>query len=97
METVKTEAVEDFIIVDPKTEVDDFDNEDNSNEVPAEFVDFPETVEVTARTDAGFDDSDLVIVRPDGVATRPDSLATPPVTDNSNDSDSQKILGECYC
>jgi len=92
METVKTEAVEDFIIVDPKTEVDDFDNEDNSNEVPAEFVDFPETVEVTARTDAGFDDSDLVIVRPDGVATRHDSLATPPVTDNSNDSDSQKIL-----
>ena len=98
METVKTEAIEDFIIVDPKTEVeDDFDNnDDNSNEVPAEFVDFPETVEVSARTDGvgpGFDDSDLVIVRHDGVAARPDALITKP---DGEESETPKVLGLFY-
>jgi hypothetical protein len=61
METVKTEIVEDFIIVNPKVE-DDFD--ENSNDLPAELVDFPDTVEVTARSDVDQPDSyDIVIER----------------------------------
>ena len=43
---VKTELPDEFIIVDPKTEVDD-DYDDNSN---LEYVHFPETVEITAPT-----------------------------------------------
>lgn len=43
---VKTELPDEFIIVDPKTEVDD-DYDDNSN---SEYVHFPETVEITAPT-----------------------------------------------
>ncbi len=43
---VKTELPDEFIIVDPKTEVDD-DYDDNSN---SEYVNFPETVEITAPT-----------------------------------------------
>ena len=46
MSMVKTE-VDEFIIVNPKAELEFDNNDENSNEVPAEFVDFPDTVEVT--------------------------------------------------
>jgi len=66
---VKTE-VDEFILVNPKSELESefVNNDENSNEVPAEFVDFPDTVEVTARTDCISDDLEeghLVIDHPD--------------------------------
>jgi len=67
MSMVKTE-VDEFIIVNPKAELEFDNNDENSNEVPAEFVDFPDTVEVTARTDCISDDLEeghLVIDQPD--------------------------------
>lgn len=81
---VKTELPDEFIIVDPKTEVDD-DYDDNSN---SEYVDFPETVEITAPTitQPEPESYDIIIER-----KQTDSGG------NSSDVDSQKtILGKSF-
>ncbi len=79
---VKTELPDEFIIVDPKTEVDD-DYDDNSN---SEYVDFPETVEITAPTITQPESYDIIIER-----KQTDSGS------NSSDVDSQKtILGKSF-
>eukprot|EP00088_Acartia_fossae_P005886 TRINITY_DN1266_c0_g1_i1.p1 TRINITY_DN1266_c0_g1~~TRINITY_DN1266_c0_g1_i1.p1 ORF type:complete len:578 (+),score=109.81 TRINITY_DN1266_c0_g1_i1:119-1852(+) len=89
METIKSESVDDYIIVNPKTEIDIDDNfdisatdEENSNEIPAEFVEFPDTIEVTARTDH-------IEIAEGGVVI--DREAASPVSED-NDQSSKKIL-----